>query len=75
MAGHEADRSEAQHLLELWEHRICPWCKKSIPEGAVVGSGRPREGGFCRLDCYTRYYELELAARAHRAEAALRGTS
>jgi predicted nucleic acid-binding Zn ribbon protein len=60
------EKSEREHLLELWEKNICPYCGKAIPEGKRVGSGRKAEGGFCSLDCYTRYYEYELVERARR---------
>jgi hypothetical protein len=31
-----------------------------------VGSGRKSEGGFCSLDCYASFYQLELTERARR---------
>jgi hypothetical protein len=58
--------SEEAYLLQLWDQNICPNCGKPIPEGTRVGSGRKSEGGFCSLDCYTSFYQLELAARARR---------
>jgi len=60
------EKSEREHLLELWGKNICPYCGKTIPEGKRVGSGRKAEGGFCSLDCYTRYYQFELGERARR---------
>lgn len=60
------DISETQYLLDLWSRNICPWCGNQIPEGKRVGSGRKRDGGFCSLACYTRYYELDLRERARR---------
>ena len=53
-------------LFELWDQNICPNCDKTIPQGTRVGSGRKSEGGFCSLDCYTIFYQLELAERARR---------
>ena len=53
-------------LLELWEQNICPNCGKTIPQGTRVGSGRKSEGGFCSLDCYTSFYQLQLTERAQR---------
>jgi hypothetical protein len=47
----------SEHLPELWQ---------TIPQGTRVGSGRKSEGGFCSLDCYTSFYQLELAERARR---------
>jgi hypothetical protein len=58
--------SEEVYLLELWDQNICPNCGKAIPQGARVGSGRKSEGGFCSLDCYTSFYQLELTERARR---------
>ena len=58
--------SEEVYLLELWDQNICPKCGKIIPQGTRVGSGRKSEGGFCSLDCYTIFYQLELAERARR---------
>jgi len=55
---------EKQHLLELWKMNICPQCGKLIPDGTRVGSGQKSDGGFCSLDCYTEFYELELIERA-----------
>jgi hypothetical protein len=58
--------SEETYLLELWEQNICPNCGKTIPQGTRVGSGRKSEGGFCSLDCYTSFYQLQLTERARR---------
>jgi hypothetical protein len=60
-----AESTEA-YLLELWDQNICPNCGKIIPQGTRVGSGRKSEGGFCSLDCYTSFYQLQLAERARR---------
>jgi hypothetical protein len=57
---------EETYLLELWDQNVCPNCGKMIPEGTRVGSGRKSEGGFCSLDCYANFYQLELSARAQR---------
>jgi len=48
-----------------------------LPGGAViieteeslrtrVGTGRKSDGGFCSLDCYANFYQLELSERARR---------
>jgi hypothetical protein len=58
--------SESRYLLELWSLNSCPFCGKSIPDGTRVGSGRKSEGGFCSLDCYAKYYALEIVERAQR---------
>ena len=58
--------SEEKYPLELWDQNICPNCGKIIPQGSRVGSGRKSEGGFCSLDCYTTFYQLELGERARR---------
>ena len=58
--------TEDAYLLELWEQNICPNCGKNIPDGTRVGSGRKSEGGFCSLDCYADFYQLELSVRAQR---------
>ena len=58
--------SEEAYLLELWDQNICPNCGKTIPQGTRVGSGRKSEGGFCSLECYASFYQLELAERARR---------
>lgn len=55
---------EERYLLELWERNICPYCGQKIPDKTRVGSGQKIKGGFCSLDCYARYYELELSERA-----------
>ena len=56
--------SETQYLLELWSKSVCPWCEKTIQPNTRVGSGRKSEGGFCSLDCYAKYYSIELNERA-----------
>ena len=53
-------------LLELWDRNICQNCGKTIPQGTRVGSGRKSEGGFCSLDSYTSFYQLQLTERARR---------
>ena len=57
-------KSEQEYLFELWSRNICPYCGKGIPEGTRVGSGRKRDGGFCSLDHYTAYHQLELVEKA-----------
>jgi hypothetical protein len=61
-------RSESDYLLDLWNRNTCPFCKITFDERKRVGSGRKRDGGFCSLLCYTRYYELELRERARRIQ-------
>ncbi len=51
-------RSESDYLLELWDKKICPFCREPIKEGKRVGTGRKKDGGFCSLGCYTRYYTM-----------------
>lgn len=55
---------EKMYLLELWEKNICPQCGEIIPESKRVGTGQKSDGGFCSLDCYAKFYELELVDRA-----------
>jgi hypothetical protein len=62
------DLREDEYLLALWDKNVCPYCGKDIPEGTRVGSGRKAEGGFCSLDCYAHYYEMELSERARRRQ-------
>ena len=57
---------DRKYSLELWELNICPNCGQFIPEGTRVGSGQKADGGFCSLDCYTKFYALELVERAQR---------
>jgi len=64
---------EETHLLELWDQNICPNRGKTIPPGTRVGSGRKSEGGFCSLDCYTSFYQLELSERARRVAERTKG--
>ena len=56
--------SEAAYLKMMWERNECPNCHRSFPEGKRVGTGRKKDGGFCSLDCYTRYYAMELSEKA-----------
>ena len=58
--------SETEYLLQLWSINVCPWCEKTIPPKTRVGSGRKSEGGFCSLDCYAKYYSIELNDRARK---------
>ena len=66
------DFREDEYLLALWDADVCPYCGKDIPEGTRVGSGQKRDGGFCSLDCYTRYHELNLQDKAQRISIAKR---
>jgi hypothetical protein len=61
-------RSESEYLLDLWDRNICPYCGQAITEGTRIGTGRKADGGFCSLQCYTRYYELDLRERARRLD-------
>jgi hypothetical protein len=58
--------SEATYLKTMWDRNECPNCRSAIPEGKRVGTGRKKDGGFCSLDldCYTRYYAMELSEKA-----------
>lgn len=56
--------SEAVYLRLMWERNECPNCRRAIPQGKRVGTGRKKDGGFCSLNCYTRYFALELAEKA-----------
>ena len=38
----------------------------NIAEGTRVGSGQKTKGGFCSLDCYARFYEVEIIQRTYR---------
>ena len=58
--------NEESYLLDCWERVICPYCRKSFPETERVGSGQKKKGGFCSLDCYTNYYELDIRERLRR---------
>jgi hypothetical protein len=58
------DSVEEQYLLELWEMNICPQCGTFIPDGTRVGTGQKSDGGFCGLECYAKFYELDLVERA-----------
>jgi len=56
--------SESSYLKDLWERSLCPYCHTRIPESARVGSGRISDGGFCSLECFSRYHELDLIKKA-----------
>ena len=58
-----AINQERSLLLELWNRQICPFCGRIIPDGTRVGTGRKQDGGFCSLDCFARYRDLELLDR------------
>lgn len=56
-------KSEQTPLLKLMEAGICPECGQLVPDSNRIDSARKINGGFCGLDCYTAYYEIELAER------------
>ena len=56
--------SEAAYLNMMWERKECPSCRRAIPTGKRVGTGRKKDGGFCSLDCYARYDAMELTEKA-----------
>jgi hypothetical protein len=62
--------SNEDNLLVLWEQNTCPYCGREIAEGTRVGTGRKSDGGFCSLDCYTKYYQSQLVDRSERIAAA-----
>jgi len=64
------EESDQDYLLELWDANICPNCGATIPDGARVGSGKKREGGFCSLSCYGDYHKATLVDR-HRKTLAI----
>ncbi len=59
---------ESNYLLKLWDRNVCPFCKKSFDPAKRVGTGRKKDGGFCSLSCYTRYYEMDLRAKARKMQ-------
>ena len=66
MRGQRVASTEESYLLDCSEQVVCPYCHKEFPETARVGSGQKRMGGFCSLDCYARYYELDIRDRLKR---------
>ncbi len=58
--------SEEAYLLDCWNRVVCPYCGKRFPETERVGSGQKKKGGFCSLDCYANYYELDIRERFRR---------
>ena len=58
--------NEESYLLDCWQRVICPHGRKPFPETARIGSGRKKKGGFCSLDCYTKYYEFDIRERLRR---------
>ena len=58
--------NEEAYLLDCWKRVVCPYWRKPFPETARVGSGQKKKGGFCGLDCDTKYYEFELRERLRR---------
>ena len=56
-------RVEQKPLPKLMEAGICPECGRLIPENKRIDSGRKIDSGFCHLECYTAYYQIELAQR------------
>ena len=56
-------KSEQTPLLKLMEAGICPECGQLVPDSNRIDSGRKIDRRFCGLDCYTAYYEIELAER------------
>jgi hypothetical protein len=58
--------SETTYLLELWSRNVCPYCEKVLQPNSRVGTGRKSEGGFCSLDCYAKYYSIELNERSRK---------
>jgi hypothetical protein len=59
--------SEASYLLDCWRRTICAYCGQRYLATQRVGSGQKSKGGFCSLDCYTKYYQLEIVERLRRA--------
>ena len=58
--------NEEAYLLDCWKRVVCPYCRKPFLETACVGSGEKKKGGFCSLDCYTKYYEFDIRERLRR---------
>ncbi len=56
-------KSAQAPILKLMEAGICPECGQPVPDDNRIDSARKINGGFCGLDCYTAYYEIELAER------------
>lgn len=54
-------KPEQAQLLKLMEAGICPECGQLVPEKNRIDSRRKIDSGFCSLDCYTTYYEIELS--------------
>lgn len=57
------DSSEEEYLRDCLGKGICPFCKQLLPEDGGLGTGQNRNGKFCGLTCYTKYYERELRER------------
>lgn len=57
------------HPGDCWERCRCPYCPKVFPAGNRVGTGKKSEGGFCSLDCCTRFAALDIQERLNRSGA------
>lgn len=58
--------SEQTYLAECRTDNMCPYCHKTFPPEERIGSGRKSEGGFCSLDCYTKYHATDILERQSR---------
>ncbi len=56
-------KSEQTPLLKLMEAGICLECGQLVPDDNRIDSAGRIDSGFCGLDCYTAYYNIELAER------------
>jgi hypothetical protein len=56
--------AESDYLEELWRSRACPSCEQAIADQGGIGGGRIKQGVFCSLTCFHRYYRRELQNRA-----------
>ncbi len=56
-------KSARAQLLKLMEAGIYPECGQPVPGNNRIDSTRKTRRGFYGLDCYTAYYEIELAER------------
>lgn len=58
--------AKPDRISEAARTNTCPRCENPLPEKAAIGTGDPKDGRFCSLDCVAVFHGDTFVERRRR---------